>query len=119
MLTKQGTINQNPKQQFLIDLEIFINTRRGSPHHEEIILSLDVNEPLMDPNNPQKVTDISKLLRICGVRDVYVYKHGPLCGDTSNKKVHKIYHVAATESILPAVKECGFFKWNEIIHSDH
>ena len=53
------------------------------------------------------------------MRDVYKYKHGPLCGDTSNKKVHKIDHVAATESILPAVKECGFFKWNEIIHSDH
>ena len=45
--------------------------------------------------------------------------HDPLCEDTSNKKVHKIDHVAATESILSAVKECGFFKWNERIHFDH
>ena len=100
-------------------MEIFINSRRGAPHHEEIILSLDANEPLIDPNNSHKITGIAKLLRNCGMRDVFDYKHGPLCGDTSIKKVHKIDHVAATENILPAVKECGFFKWNEIVHSDH
>ena len=109
MLTKQGKTEPNPRQQFLTDLECFINTRRAPPNHEQIILSLDANEPLTDPNNPEKITGISKLLRNCGMRDMYEYKHGPLCGDTSNKKVHKIDHVAATESILPAVKECGFF----------
>ena len=104
MLIKQGIIEPNPKQQFLTDLESFINTRRGAPHHEETILSLDANEPLIDLNNPQNITGISKLLRNCGMRDVYEYKHSPLCGDNSNKKVHRIDDVAATESILSAVK---------------
>ena len=77
MLTKQGTIEPNPKQQFLTDLESFVNTKRSAPHHEEVILSLDENEPLIDPNNPQKITDISKLLRNCGMRDRYEYNTRP------------------------------------------
>ena len=43
MLTKQGKTEPNPRQQFLTDLECFINTRRGPPHHEQIMLSLDAN----------------------------------------------------------------------------
>ena len=28
-------------------------------------------------------------------------------------------HVAATKNILPAVKACGFFSWNEVVQLDH
>ena len=51
-LIKLGHINPHPKQQFLIDLKAFI--KECKLRGEEIVLTLDANEPLADPNCPEK-----------------------------------------------------------------
>ena len=42
-----------------------------------------------------------------------------MCGDTSERKSHKIDHIAASQRILPAVKTCGFLPRDEICDTDH
>ena len=41
------------------------------------------------------------------------------CGNTSDKKNHKIDHIAVSEAILPAVLRYGFFPFDEICDTDH
>ena len=62
----------DPKEQFLVDLEIYIKERRELG--ESIILALDANEPLSDVNRPEKITGIAKLLRNFRLTDVFEHK---------------------------------------------
>ena len=41
------------------------------------------------------------------------------CGSTSDKKNHKIDHIAVSEEILPAAIRSGFFPFDEIYDTDH
>ena len=113
----QGIENPDPKKQFLTDLEAFINKLRKKG--ESIILAVDANEPLVDPARPEKTTGIRKLLQKCNLTDVFEYHHADMCGDTSERKYHKIDHVAVSQKILPAVKKCGFLPRDEICDTDH
>ena len=113
----QGNNHPDPKQQFLIDLEIFINKLRKKG--ESIILAVDANEPLVDPARPEKITGIKKLLKNCNLTDVFDHHHEGMCGDTSERKYHKIDHIAVSQRILPAVKKCGFLPRDEICDTDH
>ena len=116
-LIKLGHVNPRPKQQFLTDIKVFIQDckLRG----EEIVLTLDANEPLTDPSHPGKETGIAKLFRECQLTDAYEHKHGKECGDTSNHKSHKIDHIGVSDNLLPAIISCGFLPWNDIVFSDH
>ena len=107
----------DPKQQFLADLEGFINKSRKLG--ESIILALDANEPLVDLARPRKLTGIRKLLRSYNLTDVYKHYHAGMFKDTSEKKSHKIDHIAVSHKILPAVKKCGFLPRDEICDTDH
>ena len=42
-----------------------------------------------------------------------------MCGDTSEKKCHKIDHIAVSQKILPAVKACSFLPRDEIYDTEH
>ena len=106
-MTNKDIVNPDPKGQFLVDLEVFIKKRRILD--EGIILAVDANEPLIDVSRPEKLTGISKLLKNCCLTDVFENMHEGGCGNTSDKKNHKIDHIAVSEAILPAAKRCGFF----------
>ena len=112
-----GIEHPDPKQQFIKDLEEFINKSRKKG--ESIILALDANEPLTDAARPGKMTGIRKLLRNCNLTDVFEHHHAEMCGDTSEKKRHKIDHIAVSQKILPVVKSCGFLPRDEICDTDH
>ena len=82
-------------------------------------MAIDANEPLVDPARPEKLTGIMKLLKNCNLTDVFDYQHSGMCGDTSERKCHKIDHIAVSQRILPAVKTCGFLPRDEICDTDH
>ena len=86
---------------------------------ESIILVLDANEPLVDVNRPEKITDIAKLFRNYRLTDVFDKMHKEGWGNPNDKKNHNIDHIAVSEAILPPVKRCGLFPFDEICDTDH
>ena len=106
-----------PRRQFITDLiqEIKQKQKRGK---HQIILGIDANKFLEPDRELVKSHSITRLKRECGLVDAFEHHHAHI-GDTSNKELHKIYHLLVSQSIVPALTRSGFFPWGAVIASDH
>ena len=111
-ILRKAKITESPREHCINELIKFIT--KATLAGEEVILSMDGNEPMHGPRN-----GIQKLLSATGMVDAIAHFHGDEIPKTYLRGKNRIDYMFITPGIIPCMRRSGHLGIQDGIPSDH